>query len=46
VALGAFLDTEGAFDRTSFGAGTRDANWYGVETTIDGSTSCWEAEAW
>jgi hypothetical protein len=34
IALGTFLDIEGAFDRTSFAAITKAAERHGVETTI------------
>jgi hypothetical protein len=34
IALGAFLDTEGIFARTLFGAIGRAANQHGVEPTI------------
>jgi hypothetical protein len=34
IALGAFLEIEGAFDRTSIGAIVKAANRHGVEPTI------------
>jgi hypothetical protein len=34
IPLGVFLDIEGTFDRTSFGAIVKAANWHGVEPTI------------
>jgi hypothetical protein len=34
IALGAFLDIEEAFDRTSFEAIAKAANWHGVKPTI------------
>jgi hypothetical protein len=34
IALGAFLDIEGAFDRTTFAAIAKAAEWHGVEPTI------------
>jgi len=36
VILGAFLDTEGAFDSTSFDCITKAAKWHGL-----GDTNCW-----
>jgi hypothetical protein len=44
IALAAFLDKEGAFDRTSFKVITQAAERHGTEPFVGGYALCWKAD--